>query len=57
MQEGMWQTKTPKWGMAEADYWKRLRKEWFLLLVREVFDPEHGMILRSTQQYSLSMAH
>lgn len=20
----------------------RLRKEWFLLLVREVFDPEHG---------------
>lgn len=21
----------------------RLRKEWFLLLVREVFDPEHGM--------------
>ena len=23
---------------------QRLRKEWFLLLVREVFDPEHGML-------------
>ena len=28
----------------------RLRKEWFLLLVREVFDPEHGMYV---SEYSL----
>ena len=27
----------------EADLDFRLRKEWFLLLIREVFDPAHGM--------------
>jgi len=31
-----------------------LRKEWFLLLVREVFNPDHGKILRPTRCHSVA---